>query len=131
MKYFGKQLKGRPVLFYIFLLFMGGLTLYIISLFVYLKIVGVYAVATIIGGIPTSEGIDYKYEFYYLGETYTGGFTSLQRLRFGDKFFVSFSKKNPSQSLLKYYSSVPDCLKDSVFSFWETVPECSANTKSK
>jgi hypothetical protein len=118
-------LKNRPISFYIILIIVVGLVLYTLSIFVYLKITGVYAVATITDGVSTSEGIDYQYEFYYLDEKYAGTFTDSRAHKIGSKFFVAFSKSRPSKNLLQYNNPVPDCLKDSIFSFWNQIPECS------
>lgn len=117
--------KNRPVSFYVLSILIAGLVLYTVSIFIYLKITGVYSVATIAGGVSTSEGIDYQYEFNYLGKKYHGVFTDSRVHKIGSKYFVSFSKRSPSKNLLQYNSPVPNCLQDSTFTFWNQIPECS------
>jgi len=124
MKIFGKH-KKHPLSFYLFLVFVLVLILYTVSMFVYLKITGVYAIATIQEGTPTSEGIDYRYSFFYNGKRYSGSFTGLGGYANGDKYFVSFSQISPSKNLLQYNKPVPECLKDSIYSCWSVIPKCT------
>lgn len=93
-------------------------------LFFYLKVVGVYGVAVIKEGVATSEGIDFKYDFFYEGEVYTGGFTGVGKYEIGSKYFVLFSRNNPDKNLLQYSTPVPDCFKDSTNTFWFALPKC-------
>ena len=97
---------------------------YTVILFFYLEIFGVFTIARIVKGIPTSEGVDYYYEFNYAGGVYNGSFTDMKGYKIGTKFFVCFSKDNPSHNLLKFTKPVPDCLKDSVFTYWQNIPHC-------
>lgn len=119
------MLKKRPVSFYVISSVIALLVLYTVSLFIYLKISGAYTIATIVSGTPTSEGIDYQYEFFFEGKIYEGRFTDIQRYQIGSKYFVSFSRARPSKNLLQYGKPVPDCLKDSVFSVWDHIPGCT------
>ena len=93
-------------------------------LFVYLEFVGVWGVAVIKEVTPTSEGVDYIYEFMYKGVYYNGGFTGLGGRQIGDKYFVLFSLDNPDKSLLQYNSPVPDCFRDSINMYWNKMPKC-------
>lgn len=120
----GKHPKYLIVGFGIFLFFIG----YAIFNFFYLEFVGVYGVASIKEKIPTSEGIDVKYEFFYNTEKYIGKFVAGKQYQIGDKYFVKFSKNNPETNLLQYNSPVPDCLKDSIHSFWTSRPICLLNS---
>lgn len=104
--------------------------IYMLFFFFYLKIFGVYGVATIKEGVATSEGIDFHYDFIYEGGKYTGGFTGGKMYEIGSKYFVLFSKNNPEKSLLQYNDPVPDCLKDSINSYWSTYPKCPSNSST-
>jgi len=85
----------------------------------------VLAVAVIKDGIPTSEGVDVRYEFLYNGVSYTGGFTAGNYYEIGGKYFVLFSRDDPDKNLLQYAEPVPYCFKDSLNSFWTTIPKCT------
>src|SRR5215203_6988844 len=115
-----KSISSKPKGFYFICALGSALVMYTVALFVYLKISGVYAVAIIKEAVVTSEGIDYKYEFFYLGNEYVGSFTG-SKYSIGDKYFVSFSKQSPSQNLLQYSEPVPACLQDSINSFWTEI----------
>ena len=117
--------KKQPRYFYVFLGLFSLLIIYVVVLFFYLKVVGVYSVAIITGGVSSSEGNDYKYEFCFQSEKYKGSFTGL-RYEIGSKYFVLFSKNDPHKSLLQYNDPVPDCFKDSINSVWIKLPQCSA-----
>lgn len=120
--------KKQPRYFYFFMGLLSLLILYVVVLFFYLKIVGVYGIATITGGVSSSEGNDYKYEFPYKGEKFTGSFTGL-RYEIGSKYFVLFSRSDPDKSLLQYNEQVPDCFKDSINSVWIKLPQCLTNNE--
>lgn len=119
-----KSASSKSKGFYFICALGSALVMYTLALFVYLKISGVYAVATIKDAVVTSEGVDYKYEFLYLGNEYVGSFTG-SKYSIGDKYFVSFSKKSPSENLLQYNDPVPVCLQDSIYSFWSKIPNCN------
>lgn len=118
------RFKNLPNWFYLLLVFLGPPLAYVFWVFFYLQIVGVYAVAVLKEGRSTSEGVDYKYEFYYEGKPYTGVFTGLGDQRIGDKYFVLFSRSDPDKNLLQYGSPVPDCLKNDSNKFWIKKPAC-------
>lgn len=124
MKILNKKLRSHPKSFYIFCGILSLLVLYTVFLFFYLKVVGVYGVATMKECVVSSEGIDFKYEFSYEGEKYTGVFNGDGRYKIGDKYFVSFSKSNPNKNLLEYNHPVPGCFRDSINFYWSTYPEC-------
>ncbi len=117
--------KKQPKYFYVFLGLFSLLILYAAVLFFYLKIVGVYGIAIIKERTVTSEGVDYKYEFLYQNEKYTGSVTGLGDA-IGSKYFVLFSKTDPDKNLLQYNDPVPDCFKDSINSVWIKLPQCPA-----
>ncbi|HWK08348.1 MAG TPA: hypothetical protein VNS58_32200 [Puia sp.] len=124
MRFLKERFKNQPRSFYILWGVISLLVLYVLFLFLYLKVIGVYGVAIIKEAVATSEGNDLTYEFIYAGEAYTGVFAGTNRYKIGDKYFVSFSKSNPDYNLLQYNSPVPDCLKDSIGSYWTTLPKC-------
>ena len=115
--------KNQPKIFYFLFVFISSLIIYTLYLFIYLKIIGIYGVAMITGGASSSEGNDYKYEFIYEGEKYTGSFSGL-KYEIGSKYFVLFSPNNPDKNLLDYNEPVPNCLEDSINSTWEEIPKC-------
>ncbi len=115
--------KKQPKYFYVITGFFALLVLYVIVLFFYLKVVGVYGVAIITGGVSGSEGNEYQYEFSFRDEKYTGSFTGL-RYEIGSKYFVLFSRSDPDKNLLQYNERVPDCFKDSINSVWIKLPQC-------
>jgi hypothetical protein len=121
------MIQHKPASLIILSFAVAGLILYTLSLFIYLKVNGVYAVATIKEGTPTSEGIDFRYEFHYAGKSFDGVFTGNGAYKLGDTYFVCFSKEDPSKNLLQYNQRVPDCLTDSLFTFWSEIPQCSHN----
>ncbi|MBO9633470.1 MAG: hypothetical protein J7578_10170, partial [Chitinophagaceae bacterium] len=98
--------------------------IYVLMLFFTLRINGVYGVASVTGGKPTTEGIDYKYEFSFEGRVYSGVFTDMKRIEMGDKYFVLFHPKDPDKNLLQMDLKVPGCYVDSVGVSWEKVPAC-------
>ena len=101
--------------------------IYAIYLFIYLKIWGVFGIAVLTDATATSEGIDYKYEFQYKNETYSGSFTDISKHEIGEKNFVSFSKFNPNKNLLQYHHKVPDCLKEYASYYWDEIPTRSTS----
>ena len=116
--------KTAPKSFWVFCGFLMALVLYTVFLFFHLKISGVYVVATIKSGVATSEGVDYKYEFNYNGERYFGSFSGIMNYKMGDRCFVLFLRNNPNKNLIQFNTPVPDCLKDSIDTFWEKEPKC-------
>jgi hypothetical protein len=124
MKYISHMVQKKPASFILLSIVITGLIVYTFSLFIYLKIVGVYAVATIKEGTSTSEGIDYRYEFYYAGKVFDGVFTDVRPHQLGDRYFVCFSKEKPSKNLLQFNQPVPHCLHDSLFTVWAEIPAC-------
>jgi hypothetical protein len=120
--------KKQPKYFYVVLCLLSLLVLYMVVLFFYLKIVGVYGIAIIKERTISSEGVDYKYEFLYQGEKYTGSVTGL-RDEIGSKYFVLFSKTDPNKNLLQYNEPFPDCFKDSINSVWIKLPQCPVKNK--
>lgn len=131
LKYISYMVQKKPVSFILLSIFIIGLILYTFSLFIYLKIMGVYAVATIKEGTPTLEGIDFRYEFYYSGKLFAGVFTDIRPHQSGDRYFVCFSKENPSKNLLQYNQPVPDCLQDSLFTIRAEIPECPGSKTAR
>jgi hypothetical protein len=123
MRFLNKNFKGVKS-GYIIYGFVAILVLYVVFLFFYLKVVGVYGVAVIKEAVPTTEGILYSYEFFYNGISYSGRFSGFGKHHIGDRYFVSFSRKNPDKNLLQYNRPVPQCLTDSFNVFWQTYPEC-------
>jgi hypothetical protein len=107
------------------LCFIIALVTYTVGLSIYLKITGIYAVATITESTATFDGIDFKYTFLYESKEYFGVFTGLSGHKIGDKYFVSFAENNPNYNLLLYDEAVPDCLKDSFNSYWPKIPNCT------
>jgi hypothetical protein len=120
--------KKQPRYFYFFLGLLLVLILYVVVLFFYLKIVGFYGIATITGGVSTSEGNDYTYEFPYKGEKFTGSLSGL-KYEIGSKYFVLFYQSDPDKSFLQYNEPVPDCFKDSINSVWKKIPQCFTNNE--
>ena len=124
MKFIKFRYKKLPKFFYLVCVFVTLLIMYTLFLFFHLKISGVYAVASIKEGISTSEGIDFRYEFYYKGQNYGGTFTDSKPHNPGERYFVLFLRSCPSRNLLQYDLPVPDCLKDSLDYFWHSYPNC-------
>jgi hypothetical protein len=118
------KLRSAPKSFWVLCGFLLVLVMYVVILFIHLKISGVYVVATIKSGVATSDGVDYKYEFNYNGESYFGTFNG-SSYKIGKRCFVMFLRDNPDKNLIQLYTPVPDCLKDSINSFWEKEPLCN------
>jgi hypothetical protein len=125
MKILNNNLKKNPKSFYILCGFVFLLVFYTLFLFFHLKIAGVYGVAIIKEEVATSEGVDITYEFVYQNKEYSGVFTGSKGYKIGDRYFVLFLKSNPNKNLLQYNNPVPDCLIDSIHSFWSNYPKCS------
>jgi hypothetical protein len=118
--------KNKFIL-YLFYIIIGLVIIYKVSMFLYLKIAGVYGIAIITESATSSDGVRVMYEFNYKQEKYSGGLTADLSYEIGDKYFVSFSESNPEYNMLQYNHPVPDCLKDSLNSFWEAYPTCTKN----
>jgi hypothetical protein len=114
-----KRQKGVTLIIIVLALFIYGL-----GKTIYLHVVGEYTVAVLEVGTPTSEGIDLIYRFEYRHTTYNAVLTGIGHYSLGDKAFVLFSPKNPSNNMVVYWEDVPTCLNDSVSFVWQRLPKC-------
>lgn len=123
--------KERPFFKFV-VVFITLLFIYTSWLFFYLKIFGVYGVAIIKEGTPSSDGVSIKYEFSFNGEIYSGFFSAGpyagRDYPIGSKYYVQFSRKDPTKNLLQYNNPVPFCYRDSMNTFWEDIPSCKSES---